>query len=459
MPVTAQNVTSLMHPAIDAPSRRDQVDAVIADLTDDVIVPFGEKDGNLCFFSEKLNDIDQERAQIPLRTTEIRRIFNEALREAFSPLPSTRLHGTLAVTSGLKAVSGSLVSSLAGERETVQTLVELVEPTDYETSRVRLVDESRQRTSQHLVYLLGRTAPQIDDKVSEIYRCSETSKRYHSDPDQEVKDYCNGLLDRATKLTGELKHAIKASLTLGSFIFRGQATAVDTLDADPLKAAQTFLANVASQVFDRYSEAPVRAETTLAERFLRTGNLKAVTSSVDPLGLVQIQGGVPRVRTDHKALVSIRDLLDKQGTVEGRRLLDCFSDAPFGWSPDTLRYLVAALLAAGEIKLRVSGREVTVNGQQAVDALRTNNAFKIIGVALRDVRVPPPVLARAAERLTDLTGDTVIPLEDEISKATAKYLPQCQHRFGPLPEKLDNLRLTEPFSFARARRPSRPMPR
>ena len=248
-------------------------------------------------------------------------------------------------------------------------------------------------------------------------------------------------MDRATKLTGELKHAIKTSLTQGSFVFRGQSTAVDTLDADALKASQTFLAAVASQVFDRYSEAPVRAETTLAEKFLRTGNLKAVTSTVDPLSLVQIQGGVPRIRTDHKALVSIRDLLDKQGTVEGRRLLDYFNDAPFGWSQDTLRYLVAALLVAGEIKLKVSGREVSVNGQQAVDALRTNNAFKVIGVALRDVRPPPPVLARAAERLTDLTGDMVIPLEDEISKATVKYLPQCQHRLGPLPEKLVNLGL------------------
>lgn len=441
MPVTAQNVTSLMHAAVDAPSRRDQVDTAIADLTNDALVPFGEKDGNLCFFSEKLNDIDQERAQLPVRSIEARRIFNEALREAFSPLPSTRVHGTLAVTSGLKAVSGSLVSSLAGERETVQTLVELVDPSDYETARVRLIDESRERSSLHVVYLLGRTASQIDEKVAEIYRCRETDKRYHNDPDQEVKDYCSGLLDRAAKLTGELRHAIKASLAQGSFVFRGQATAAATLDADLLKAAQAYLADVAGQVFDRYGEAAVRADTTLAEKFLRTGNLKAVTSTVDPLGLVQIQGGVPRIRTDHKALLSIRDLLDKQGTVEGRRLLDTFSDAPFGWSQDTLRYLIAALLVAGEIKLKVSGREVTVNGQQAVDALRTNNAFKAIGVALRDERVPPEVLARAAERLTDLIGDTVIPLEDEISKATAKYLPQCQHRFGPLAERLATLGL------------------
>ena len=35
------------------------------------------------------------------------------------------------------------------------------------------------------------------------------------------------------------------------------------------------------------------------------------------------------------------------------------------------------MLVGGEIKLKVSGREVTVNGQQAIDALKTNNTLQI----------------------------------------------------------------------------------
>ncbi|MFR9256397.1 MAG: hypothetical protein ACLVJ6_13370, partial [Merdibacter sp.] len=188
-------------------------------------------------------------------------------------------------------------------------------------------------------------------------------------------------------------------------------------------------------------EAPVRAETALAEKFLRVGNLKAVSSAVDPLGLVQVSGGTPHIKTDHKAVVSIRDYIDRLGTVEGKRMLEHFTDAPFGWSQDTLRYLVAAMLVAGEIKIKVSGREVTVNGQQAIDALRTNNSFKVVGVSLRDERPSNEVLARAATRLTDLVGDTVIPLEDEISKTATKQFPKFQHQFGPLAEKLDALGL------------------
>ena len=441
MPVTMQNVGSLLHGAIDAPSRRDAVEAAVKDLISDAFVPFGEKEGNLCFFSEKLNEIDQERAQLPLRALETRRIQNEALREAFAPLPTTRLYNSITIAAGLKVTAGTQLLSLAGDRETIQLVVEFADPSDYEAVRTRLVEESRQRAAQHLIYLLGRTTPEVEEKVGAIYRCNTIVERYRNDPDQEVKEYCAAQSDRATRLTRELQHLLKRSLGQGSFIFRGQITAADSLDHDVYQAAKKQLDEVAVQVFDRYGEAPVRADTALAEKFLRVGNLKGITAAVDPLGLVQVSGGAPSVKRDHKALISLRDYIDRQGAVEGKRLIDHFTDAPFGWSQDTLRYLMAALLVAGEIKLKVSGREVTVNGQQAIEALRTNNAFRPVGVALRDERPSLAVMARAAERLTELTGEAVFPLEDEISKAAIKYFPQCQFRFGPLAEKLDTLLL------------------
>ena len=442
MPITAQNVTSLMHPRIDAASRRDETDVAITELISDPLVPFGEdKNGNLCLFSEKLNDIDQERGQIPLRSAEARRILNEGIKESFNPLPSTRLHGTLAVTSGLRMQTGSMASSLAGERETIQTVVEFVAPDDFETARLRLIEESRQRAASNTIFLLGRSDKDADEKILEIYRCREIGQRYRNDPDEEVRDYCHAQSDRATKLAGELQQMLKTSLSQGSFIFRAESTAVDVLHQDVLEASKKYLADVAKQVFDRYSEADVRADTALAEKFLRIGNLKAVTAAVDPMSLVQVVGGTPRINTGHKALVSIHDYIDRSGTVDGKRLIDTFTEAPFGWSQDTLRYLIAALLVAGEIKLKVSGREVTSVGQQAIEALSTNNKFKTVGVLLRGEKLKPEVLARAAERLTDLVGDQVIPLENEISRAAAKQFPQFQHRFGPLVEKLGSLGL------------------
>ncbi len=442
LPISIQNVTSLMHGGVADASAADQVKKAVEELISDAIVPLGEQDGNLCFHSEKLNDIEQERGTIPLRAVELRRIQNETLREAYSPLPSTHLNGTLSVQTGLKAqTSGGVPASLSGERNTVQTVVELVDPTDYEAAKARLTEESRHKSANYTIFLFGRTSPEMEELTAEIYRSKEIVNKYRNEPDQEVKEYCNGQTDRANRLMGELERLIKRSLVQGSFIFRGEVTAVESINQGLIEAARKHLASVAEQVFDRYNEAPVRAGTDLAEKFLRLGNLSGVTNATDPLSLVQTQGGRPSINTGHKAITSIRDMIERQGSIEGKRLIDLFTDAPYGWSQDTLRYLVAAMLVAGEIKLKVAGREVTVNGQQAIDALKTNNAFKSVGVSLREERPSNEILAKAAERLTELSGDMVVPLEDDISKATTKLFPQLQHQYGPLAEKLKGLKL------------------
>ena len=441
LPVSVQNVASLMHPSVTAPSQLDTVKKAVEEMLNDVHVPLGEKDGNLVFLSEKLRDIEQERGAIALRTVEVKRIFNDALRESFDPLPRVSLHGTMAVATGLKVQASSAITSLAGDQSTIQTVVELVPTSDYDTAKNRMLDDSRSRAGRNVIGLLARANFELDDLANEIYRCQRIAELHRNEPDQEVKDYCTGQLDRAAKLATYLQSKIKQTLQAGSFVFRGQATAVSALDADLLEAAKKLLADVADQVFDRYVEAPVRAGTDTAEKFLKVANPAAISSTLDPLGLVQTVAGRASFKTDHKAMISVRDYIDKRGTVDGKRLLDDFSNDPFGWSPDTTRYIVAAMLMAGEIKLKVSGREVTAAGQQAIDALKTNNSFKQIGVALRDERPSIETLGRAAERLTELVGDMVIPLEQEISKAAAKHFPRFQHDYGSLAEKLSGLGL------------------
>ena len=83
---------------------------------------------------------------------------------------------------------------------------------------------------------------------------------------------------------------------------------------------------------------------------------------------------------------------------------------------------------------------MTAAGQQR-STLETNNSFRQIGVALRDERPSNETLSRAAERLTELIGDVIVPLEQEISKAAVKHFPGFQHDYGSLGEKLSGLGL------------------
>ena len=441
LPVSIQNVASLMHSSITSTSQLERVRGAAEEMLADVLVPLGEKDGNLFFLSEKLRDIEQERGAIALRSVDVRRIFSESVRDVFYPLPKVSVHGTLAVASGIKIQSGSTLSSLAGDQCPVQTIIELVTSADYDTTRNRMIDDSRSPTGSNIIGLLARSNTDLDELANEIYRCRRIAELHRNEPDQEVRDYCSGQLDAAERLEKQLQTKIKQTLQAGSFVFRGQVTAVSALDRNLLDAAKKLLNDVAAQVFDRYVEAPVRTGTDVAEKILKIANPDAISSAIDPLGLVQNSYDRASFKTDHKAMTSIRDYIGKFGTVDGKRLLNDLSSNPFGWSQDTTRYILAAMLMAGEIKLKVSGREVIAAGPQAIDALKTNNSFKQIGVALRDERPSNETLVRSAERLTELIGERVIPLEQEISKAAAKHFPRLQHDYGSLGEKLSGLGL------------------
>jgi len=441
LPVTVENIVSLMHPSIEAPSRLDEVRQSIAAMLHEPQIPLAENDGVLSFLSEKLRDIDLERSNVPLRNFEVRRITNEALRESFDPLPRATLLENLQVTSGLKVQVGNNVQNLAGEQYPIQTLVQFVDVTEYEGTRAAAVEESRQKPAQ--IFLLGRTNAEMQTIAEEIYRCQQIDERHRNDPDQEVREYCKNQINRADGLKVDLQRKLRQSLSQGSFVFRGQVTAVSTLtlSQELLDAARKHLSSAAEQVFNRYSEAPARVETSAAEKFLKQTNLSAITSQLDPLGLVEMVSGQPRIQTSHKAIVSIRDYIDRNGTVEGKRLIDHFNQPPFGWSQDTLRYILAAMLVAGEITLKISGREVKAVGQQAIEALKTNKSFSNIGVSLREAKLSNEVLARAAQRLGELRGEVVIPLERDISDAAVKQFPHYQRDYGPLAEKLASLRL------------------
>jgi hypothetical protein len=70
------------------------------------------------------------------------------------------------VTAGLKRLTAGQSVSLAGERETVQTILSFAEPTGCEAEKTRFNDESRHKSSENSVYLLGRRSLEADDLVA-----------------------------------------------------------------------------------------------------------------------------------------------------------------------------------------------------------------------------------------------------------------------------------------------------
>jgi hypothetical protein len=81
----------------------------------------------------------------------------------------------------VRHLSAGQTASLAGEREVIQTVVVSADPAEYEAERMRLLDESRHKSSENVIHLLGRTITDQQERVAEIYRCSRIVELHRND--------------------------------------------------------------------------------------------------------------------------------------------------------------------------------------------------------------------------------------------------------------------------------------
>jgi hypothetical protein len=446
MPVTVANIAALMQPEVGSPSVKDEVDKAVAAMLGDSLIPLGEKNGSLRFLTQAAVTLQRQFDLIEYRNADVRAELNGVLRDIFKPLPSARIAQIRPVTAGLKVVIGGGQSvSLEGEKEPIQLHVEFVPSASYTSVRGDREIDSMSTRERSSIYLLGRAEPEADQLALTMVRCRKFLDAHRTASDPETQEFLRIIDARLQRASGELERKLSASLLQGSFVAHGGHEAVSGRGVDVLEASKSFLAHAAATVFNRYNEAPLQADAGLAEKFLTTP-LDRITSKEDPLSLVSRAGGQPQVKTDHKAIISIIDYLGQSGQVEGRRLLDHFASPEFGWSKDTTRYLLAAAFLGGVLKLRIAGQDHQVKSDESLAAFASNKSFGAVGVSLREEKPDPDALLRASERLRDLSGENVMPLEDEIAASAKKHFPIYQAAFGPLSVELRNLGLPDETS-------------
>lgn len=441
LPVTAHNIAALLQPSVSSASLSEKVVQAIDELLKDGFIPLGEKNGSLRFLTQAAVTLQKEFDQLEYRNADVRAEINGTLRTVFRPLPSARVNNVRPVTAGLKVmIGGGQSNSLEGEKEPIQIHVEFVSPAAYEDAKKERINDSRGTREKTSIFLMGRTDPDVDKLAITLVRCRKFVDAHRNAADPETQEFVRIVAERLERTSSDLEKKIRATLQAGSFIAHGEDRPVAELHADLAESSKIFLGIAAARVFDRYAEAPIQADGSLAEKFLKTP-LDRATSNEDPLHLITRAGGKATIKLDHKALVSIKDYLTQTGQVEGRRLLEHFNEPSFGWSKDTVRYLLAALFVGGELKLRIAGQDHVVKNDETLGALSSNKAFGAIGIGLREERPDPDAVARAAERLRELTGENVLFLEDEVATTAKKHFPSFQQDYSSLGLELATLHL------------------
>jgi hypothetical protein len=441
IPVNARNIAALLQPEVKAPSLGDQVRRVVEDLLKDGYVPLGEKNESLRFLTQAAVTLQKEFDQIEYRNAEVRAELNRSLAALFQPLPSVRLGGARLVTAGLRAVvPGGQSVGLEGEKEPIQLQVEFVAASNYDLTRKDRENDSRAASQRAAIFLLGRSDSEADKLAVTLVRCRRFMDQHKNAGDPEAQEFVRIVAERAERTARELETRLQTALQAGSFVAHGASRPVSELAPDLADAARIYLAEAAAKIFDRYAEAAFQADGGLAEKFLKTP-LDRISAADDPLQFITRPGGHAQIKRDHKALLSIKDWLNQVVQAEGRRLLEHFNEPPFGWSKDTTRYALAALFLATEVKLRIGGADHAIKNDETLAALGSNKALGPVGVSLREDKPAPEALDRASQRLGDLTGENVLPLEDVIATAAKKHFPGFQLDYSALATELANLNL------------------
>jgi hypothetical protein len=436
-PVSRHNVAALLLGNVAGEPLFDSVSNAVDEMLAEKGLPLTEIDGSLRFMSEAVSQIMSEKATLQPSTADASRILCDRLREILTPEPFALVESTLKVKAQLKLVQGSLPIAITHDKSEVEIYFELAAAKDLAEAIKGRTNDSRVDANRQIIYALGEDSSTIRDLVRDIYQCEEIHLRHRTEAaEKEVADFVRAQAQRADQLKRDLDGELQNAFLKGSFVFRGRPQAVATRGTEILNACKSELQHVAADVFNCYKQAAINAETSLAEKLLMTKDLANIPSAHDPLGLVHKQGNATQINASHPALVSILDHLKKHGEVDGRKLLDDFSRAPFGWFKDTTRHLVAALLLAGRIRLRIGAQWVKVPGEKALEALKSNVAFGKVDVATNEEVLPHEALLRAAQRLLNVTGETILPMPQNISRGVQDNFPRFQREHASLAAEL-----------------------
>jgi hypothetical protein len=441
-PVSRHNVAALLHRYVSDTPLVDKVNAAVQELIEDKEIALEEIEGSLRFMSEAVAQIMANQASLIPSVTDQNKILDDALRDIFTPEPVARLANTKAVKAQVKLLRSAIPVPVTHTKEDVEIHMELASPAELAARLIDRRNQSLQPNSRNTLLLLGEDSPKIRDLITKIYRCEETHRANRTDAsEKEVADFVKAQLVHAETHKRDLETALQDAFIKGHFIFRGTDSAVATKGTELRAACNAELGHVADQIYPNYKDAPENMAADAAEKLLLTQNLSTIPSAIDPLGLVEKAGPATRIKVDSPALVAIVDYLGKNGDVEGRKLLDDFSRPPYGWFKDTTRHLVAALLLAQKVRLRVGAQWIDVNGPKALEVFKNNTAFVRADFATNATQIPQDVLLRASQRLLTLTGEDVLPMAPNICKAVQKHFPTLRNNYNSLGMELTSVKL------------------
>jgi hypothetical protein len=440
--LSVENLAVMMHPSVDSPSRLDEIKAKVQELKSTPGLTLKEIDNQLRFMTDAIIRIEKEKDKIQVSSSDTRKILESQVEDLFTPVPTARVLNTKTVKTGIQLMVDERPYKLLEQNEEIQTEIHFILRDKYAASLENIKHTSTEKINDNKIFLIGIIDGPIDKTLDDIVRCEgifNTRNRYD---DKEINDYLRSQFEEAERLKQITKRKLAQALENGEFIFRGATKPAKNTGDNLREAANVQLKFVADKVYHKYGQASQNMESASAQKILNYSDLRSVPSAQNPFGLIKPDGSI---EISAPVIKSIEDYLQKEGQVEGRKLLEHFNDAEYGWYKDTTRYLIAVMFIASRIKLRIGGDWVKVKGPTAIEKLSNITGFNSIGISLYNEGQPSLEQTKiASQNLTELLSHNnviVPPLPQKISENVMKFFPDFQRKYATIKNDLDNLGL------------------
>ncbi|HVL63597.1 MAG TPA: BREX system P-loop protein BrxC [Actinomycetota bacterium] len=424
LPLSPGNVAVLLHPAVDAEPRKDEVTEALGRLAADEVVRRVEDGYRLQSPHEK--DWERTRRGIEARPADRTRLRRALLKDALSGLT---------VTEGRTFKVGLTVD---GEKVLDGEVRVEVEEADADR-RDALRERSRDTAAEATMWVTFEEASDTTDTLDELHRSNQMIARRETARDPNELELLGEERNRQRRLEREAVGKLERDMLAGQTVFRGRT---DQITGTSLKAAvQEAMRSRIREIYPRLDEfcAPVTKNDVRA--ILRADTLDGLPDYLGDIGigLIRLTPQGPELATDRDPLDAvvgyIRERASYGNEATGKKLEDHFGDAPFGAPVEVVQALAAAAVRAGVVEAVSSGQRLSrADDARLEQVFATIPRFRTTSFVPQRDGVDLPVRTQLAERLAEITGERPPPVIDALADLVRRTFAadgEAAARIGP----------------------------
>lgn len=450
LPLTAENLAALLHPAVDADSLRARVGEALQLLVQEEVVRQG--DGGYKLQSPEEKSWERERQGIELRPAAEHQLRREALAKLFEGVAVT------VENRRTFRVRVQLGDSALTDGELAVVLEELVRE-EFDLLRER----SRESGKEHVLFWAFEASSETRRVATELYRSREMIRRYQgASGSQELPALLAEEQRRQERFEKELRQRLEADLLRGELFFRGSAD--QPRGSDAALALRSALMSKIPHIYphlERFA-APVQRQDTMA--LLRADALEGLPSYLHDLGVLRDTPTGVVLACDRDPLAAVLGAIRERAAygeeATGRFLEERFTKPPYGATVEVVQLLVAALVRAGLVEVVHQGARIANPRDARLERVFTTLPAFRSATFVPQREVDADMRARVARRLREWTGEraplAAEQLANHLKEALRRYAEPCERVCAtlralglPAPEPLTRL-LDTLRSFASA---------